>query len=121
MSEPEWQDLHRSGIFEYVSPTCSTKIISPVHHNGAASACLSSRRIISRCWRQPQLGRAFNPEDHSPALCWKCSLATVFGSAFGGDAHILDRSIRLDTDLLTHRGVMPKGFDAPGRTGRKGT
>src|SRR5205085_8756680 len=35
---------------------------------------------------------------------------------FGGDPHILDKSVRMDTDLYRIVGVMPPGFDAPGRT-----
>jgi hypothetical protein len=50
MSEPEWQDLQVSGIFEYVSRHGSMKIISQAHLNRRAFACLSWRRIISRCW-----------------------------------------------------------------------
>jgi predicted permease len=39
--------------------------------------------------------------------------------AFGGDPHILDKNVRLDTDLYQVVGVMPAGFDAPGRTGEE--
>src|SRR5439155_8433638 len=36
--------------------------------------------------------------------------------AFGSDPNILSKSIRMDTDLYRIVGVMPAGFDAPGRT-----
>jgi predicted permease len=36
--------------------------------------------------------------------------------AFGSDPNILNKSVRLDTDLYRIVGVMPAGFDAPGRT-----
>jgi len=32
---------------------------------------------------------------------------------------LLDKSLRLDTDLYRIVGVMPPGFDAPGRTGEE--
>jgi predicted permease len=66
---------------------------------------------------KPQLGRAFNPEDDSPGLILEVLISDgLWKGAFGGDTHILDRSIRLDTDLYRIVGVMPPGFDAPGRT-----
>jgi predicted permease len=118
MSEPEWQDLQRSGIFEYVSPTWFDE------NNLTGSSQPARVRILivapdyfALLGVKPQLGRAFNPEDHSPGLLEEVVISDgLWKRAFGSDPHILDKSVRLDTDLYRIVGVMPPGFDAPGRT-----
>src|SRR5712664_1088430 len=118
MSEPEWQDLHRSGIFEYVSPTWFdennlTGSSQPAH----VRILLVAPNYFALLGVKPQLGRAFNPEDHSPGLLEEVVISDgLWKRAFGSDLHILDKSVRLDTDLYRIVGVMPPGFDAPGRT-----
>src|SRR5229473_3274631 len=118
MSEPEWQDLQRSGIFEYVSPTwfAETNLTGssqPAH----VRILLVAPNYFALLGVKPQLGRAFNPEDHSPGLLEEVVISDgLWKRAFGSDLHILDKSVRLDTDLYRIVGVMPAGFDAPGRT-----
>ncbi len=118
MSEPEWQDLQRSGIFEYVSPTWFdennlTGSSQPAH----VRILLVAPNYFALLGVKPQLGRAFNPEDHSPGLLEEVVISDgLWKRAFGSDPHILDKSVRLDTDLYRIVGVMPPGFDAPGRT-----
>jgi len=118
MSEPEWQDLQRSGIFEYVSPTWFdennlTGSSQPAH----VRILLVAPNYFALLGVKPQLGRAFNPEDHSPGLLEEVVISDgLWKRAFGSDLHILDKSVRLDTDLYRIVGVMPPGFDAPGRT-----
>jgi putative ABC transport system permease protein len=69
---------------------------------------------------KPQLGRAFHPEDHSPGLTLEVLISDgLWKRGFGGDPHILDKSVRMDSDLYRIVGVMPAGFDAPGRTGEE--
>jgi len=118
MSVPEWQDLQRSGIFEYVSPAWFDE-------NNLTGSCQPARvrlLIVAPSYFavlgvKPQLGRAFNPEDHSPGLLEEVLISDgLWKRAFGSDPHILDTSVRLDTDLYRVVGVMPAGFDAPGRT-----
>jgi hypothetical protein len=67
MSEPEWQDLQHSGIFEYVSPTWFDE------NNLTGSSQPARVRILivapdyfALLGVKPQLGRIFDPEDHSP-------------------------------------------------------
>jgi predicted permease len=118
MSQPEWQDLQRSGIFEYVSPTWFDE------NNLTGSSQPSRVRLLivapnyfALLGVKPQLGRTFNPEDHSPGLLLEALISDgLWKRSFGGDPHISDRSIRLDTDLYRIVGVMPPGFDAPGRS-----
>jgi putative ABC transport system permease protein len=66
---------------------------------------------------QPQLGRSFDPHDHSPGLIPEVVISDgLWKRAFGSDPNILSKSVRMDTDLYRIVGVMPAGFDAPGRT-----
>src|SRR5882757_8121901 len=118
MSEPEWQDLHRSGIFEYVSPTWfDENNLTGSSQPARVRLLIVAPNYFALLGVKPQLGRAFNPEDHSPGLLLEVLISDgLWKQSFGGDPHILDRSMRLDTDLYRIVGVMPKGFDAPGRT-----
>ncbi|HEX2665345.1 MAG TPA: ABC transporter permease [Candidatus Acidoferrum sp.] len=117
MSEPEWQDLRRSGIFEYVSPTWFDE------NNLTGSSKPARVRILivapnyfALLRVKPQLGHTFDPEDHSPGILPEVVISDgLWKSSFGADPHILDRSIRMDTDLYRIAGVMLPGFDAPGR------
>jgi putative ABC transport system permease protein len=117
MSQLEWQDFQNSGIFQYVSPTWFDE-------NNLTGSSLPARvRILivapnyfALLGVKPQLGRAFNPEDHSPGLIPEVLISDgLWKRVFGSDPHILDKSVRLDTDLYRVVGVMPSGFNAPGR------
>ncbi len=118
MSQPEWLDLQHSGIFEHVSPAQFDE------NNLTGSAQPARVRILfvapnyfALLGVKPQLGRGFNPVDHSPGLLLEVLISDgLWKRAFGGDRHILDKSVRLDTDLYRIVGVMPPGFDAPGRS-----
>jgi predicted permease len=118
MSEPEWQDLQRSGIFEYVSPTWfDENNLTGSSQPARVRLLIVAPNYFALLGVKPQLGRAFNPEDHTPGLLLEVLISDgLWKRAFGSDPHILDRSIRLDTDLYRIVGVMPPGFDAPGRT-----
>src|SRR5258708_5514119 len=118
MSQPEWQDLQRSGIFEYVSPAWfDENNLTGSSQPARVRILLVAPNYFALLGVKTQLGRAFNPEDHSPGLLEEVVISDgLWKRAFGGDPHILDRSMRLDTDLYRIVGVMPPGFDAPGRT-----
>lgn len=118
MSQPEWQDLQRSGIFEYVSPAWfDENNLTGSSQPARVRLLIVAPNYFALLGVKPQLGRAFNPGDHSPGLTLEVLISDgLWKRAFGGDPHILDRSIRLDTDLYRIVGVMPPGFDAPGRT-----
>jgi putative ABC transport system permease protein len=69
MSQPEWQDLQHSGIFQYVSPAW----FDENNLTGSSRAARVRLLIIAPNYFallgvKPQLGRIFNPEDHSPGL-----------------------------------------------------
>ena len=124
MSVPEWHDLQRSGIFEYVSPTRwrrvreSYRLVStdarPLSCRSAELFCAAGRETAS--WAARSIPRITRPD-----LRWKFSSATACGSEPSrAIPHILGKSLRLDNDLYRVIGVMPAGYHDPGRTiGRK--
>src|SRR5262249_42677489 len=66
---------------------------------------------------KPQLGRTFDTQYNSAGFVPEVVISDgLWKRVFGSDAHILDKSVRMDTDLYWIVGVMPPGFDAPGRT-----
>ncbi len=121
MSEPEWQDLQRSGIFEYISPTWfDENNLTGSSHPERVRLLIVAPNYFALLGAKPQLGRAFNPEDHTPGLLLEVLISDgLWKRAFGSDPHILDKSVRMDNDLYRIVGVMPAGFDAPGRTGEE--
>jgi predicted permease len=121
MSVPEWQDLQRSGIFEYVSPTWfDENNLTGASQPARVRLLIVAPNYFALLSVKPQLGRAFNLEDHSPGLLLEVLISDgLWKRAFGGDPNILNKSVRLDTDLYRIVGVMPAGFDAPGRIGEE--
>jgi predicted permease len=117
MSEPEWQDLQHSDIFQYVSPTWYDE------NNLVGSAQPATVRLFivapdyfALLGVKAQLGRTFHPEDNRPGFTQEAVISDgLWKQRFGSDRHILGKSLRLDTDLYRIIGVMPTGFQAPGR------
>src|SRR5213080_3046127 len=69
MSEPEWQDLQHSGIFEYVSPAW----YDDDNLTGSCQPARVSLLIVAPDYFavigvKPELGRTFPPADHSPGF-----------------------------------------------------
>lgn len=117
MSEPEWQDLQRSGIFEYISPTWfDENNLTGSSEPARVRVLIVAPTYFALLGVKPQLGRTFNPEDHSAGLLPEVVISDgLWKRFFGADQHILDKSVRMDTDLYRVVGVMPPRFDAPGR------
>jgi putative ABC transport system permease protein len=117
MSEPEWQDLQRSGIFEYISPAWfDENNLTGSSQPARVRVLIVAPNYFALLGVKPQLGRIFHPEDHSPGLLEEVLISDgLWKRAFGGDPHIVNKSVRMDTDLYRIVGVMPVGFDAPGR------
>ncbi|HEV3061987.1 MAG TPA: ABC transporter permease [Vicinamibacterales bacterium] len=118
LSQPEWLDLERSGIFEHIAPVWFDE-------NNLTGASRPTRVRLSSVAPnyfavlgvKPQLGRAFPPADRSPSFTQEVVISDgMWKRGFGGDLDILDKDIRLDTDLYHIVGVMPPGFHPPGRT-----
>ncbi|HEX9727208.1 MAG TPA: ABC transporter permease [Gemmatimonadales bacterium] len=63
---------------------------------------------------QPQLGRAFRPEDDQPGAPYVAVIGwTMWQHHFDGDPDILGRTVRLNSRPATIIGVMPEGFAFP--------
>src|SRR6267378_2427461 len=69
LSEPEWQDLQHSGIFEYVSPTqFDENNLTGSSQPARVRLLIVAPNYFALLGVKPQSGRGFNPEDHSPGL-----------------------------------------------------
>ncbi|MFY9733471.1 MAG: ABC transporter permease [Candidatus Acidiferrales bacterium] len=118
ISVPEWQDFERSGIFQHVSPIGG----GSVNLTGSSQPmriffAAVPPNYFALIGVNSQLGRSFNPEDHTPGFTLECLISDgLWKRAFGADPQILGRSVRLDNDLYQIIGVMPAGYHDPGRT-----
>jgi predicted permease len=118
LNRPEWQDLQHSGIFEDVSPTWYDE------NNLTGSSQPTTVRLLIEApdyfallGVRPKLGHAFDPDNDRPGFTNEVVISDgLWKRLFGRDPHILEKSIRLDTDLYRIIGVMPPGFEPPGRT-----
>jgi predicted permease len=117
MSQPEWQDLQQSGIFEFVSPTWfDENNLTGTSQPARVSLLIVAPTYFALLGAKPQLGRTFNPQDRSPGMSLEVLISDgLWKRAFGSDPQIIGKSMRMDTDLYRIVGVMPAGFDAPGR------
>jgi putative ABC transport system permease protein len=118
MSQPEWEDLQRSGIFEYVSPTWfDENNLTGSEQPARVRLLIVAPNYFELLRVKPQLGRGFDPHNHSPGFTGEIVISnSLWKRSFGADPHVLGKSVRMDTDLYRIVGVMPPGFDSPGRT-----
>src|SRR5437868_7439864 len=118
ISQPEWKDLQESGIFEYVSPTWfDENNLTGSSQPACVRLLLVAPNYFALLASQPQLGPSFDPQVHSPGIIPEVVISDgLWKRSFGADSNILGKSVRMDTDLYRIVGVMPAGFDAPGRT-----
>jgi predicted permease len=118
ISIPEWKDLRRSGIFQYlvleiVGSANLTGVSQPsrMQYEGVSPAYFAMLGV------KPELGQTFDPKDQTPGFTLDVVISDgLWKRAFGSDPHIVGRSIRGDNDLYRVIGVMPPGFRDPGRT-----
>src|SRR5207248_766759 len=117
-SEPEWENLQHSGIFEYVSPTWfDENNLTGSSQPARVRWLIVAPNYFALLGVQPQLGRGFDPRDHSPGIIPEIVISDgLWKRVFGSDPNILTKSVRMDTDLYRIVGVTSAGFDAPGRT-----
>ena len=117
MSTPEWKDLQRSGIFEYVSPAW----YDDNNLTGSSQPTRVRLLIVAPNYFvvlgvKPQLGSTFNPEDPTPGFTLEAVISDgIWKRGFASDPHILGKSVRLDNDEYRITGVMPPGFQSAGR------
>jgi predicted permease len=118
ISIPEWKDLQRSGIFQYVvlqifGSANLTGVSQPsrMQYEGVSPAYFAMMGV------KPQLGHTFDPQDQTPGFTLDVVISDgLWKRAFGSDPHIVGRSLRGDNDSYRVIGVMPPGFRDPGRT-----
>jgi predicted permease len=118
ISIPEWKDLQRSGIFQYLvlqifGSANLTGVSQPsrMQYEGVSPAYFAMLGV------KPELGHTFDPQDQRPGFTLDVVISDgLWKRAFGSDPHIVGRSLRGDNDLYRVIGVMPPGFRDPGRT-----
>jgi putative ABC transport system permease protein len=119
MSVPEWHDLQRSGIFEYVSAQAfgSVNLTGSSQPTRARFSAVAPNYFALLGGAKPQLGDTFNPEDQTPGFTLEVLISDgLWKRAFAADPGILGKNLRLDNDLYRVAGVMSPGFHDPGRT-----
>src|SRR5271170_6901490 len=118
MSIPEWKDLQRSGLFQYVSLIGGGSVNVTGSSQPERIALLAvTPNYLAMLGVKPELGHWFDPDDQTPGFTLDVLISDgLWKRAFGGDPRILGRSLRLDNDLYLIIGVMPAGFHDPGRT-----
>jgi predicted permease len=118
ISIPEFWDLQRSGIFQYVSLIGG----GSVNMTGTAQPARIQFEPVTPAYFallgvKPELGRTFDPQDPTPGFTLEAVISdAVWRRDFGADPQILGRSLRLDNDTYRVVGVMPRGFHDAGRT-----
>ena len=118
LSIPELKDFQRSGIFQYVSGDWS----NAGNLTGSSQPLLVAGKMVAPNYfalldMNPQLGRTFDPHDETPGFTLEVVISDgLWKRAFGGDPHILGKSLRYDNDQYRVIGVMPPGFRDEGRT-----
>ena len=118
ISVPEWKDLERSGIFEYVVPIGGGDVNLTGSSQPARIPFLNvPPNYFALLGAKPQLGRGFDPGDKTPGFTLEAVISDgLWHRAFGGDSHIVGKNLRLDNDSYRVIGVMPPNFHDPLRT-----
>jgi putative ABC transport system permease protein len=76
---------------------------------------VASPTYFSMLGAVPQIGRLFGPEDFTPGYAPSAVISdSLWRASFGGDPHVLGRTVHLDIDPYTIVGVLPPGFRHPG-------
>ncbi len=77
-------------------------------------AAAGSWNLFSVLGMQPALGRAFTPEEDQPGVNHVVLLTwSLFERRFAGHASVIGKQVRLDTNLYTVIGVLPRWFTYP--------
>ena len=118
ISIPEFKDLQRSGIFQYVV----LEIVGSANLTGVSQPSRMQYEGVSPAYFamlgvKPELGRTFDPQDQTSGFTGDVVISDgLWKRAFGSDPHIVGRSLEADNDSYRVIGVMPPGFHDPGRT-----
>ncbi|MGA2851967.1 MAG: ABC transporter permease [Terracidiphilus sp.] len=118
LSIPELRDLQNSGIFQYVSLSFyGTNNLTGSTQPASISSKSVSPSYFAVLGVEAQLGRTWDPHDATPGFLPDVVISDgLWKRAFGGDPHILGKSLRLDNDVYHVMGVMPASFRDQGQT-----
>jgi predicted permease len=119
MSAPELRDLQdRSGVFQEISAVApSNSAVGGGDRTVRAESLITSPDYFVLLGARPQLGRVYTAQDAVPGFMEPVVISNGFWRRnYGSDPNIIGRKMRLDSDLYTIVGVMPRGFRHPGRT-----
>jgi len=121
MSEPEWQDLQHSGIFDNVSPTWyDDNNLTGSAEPARVSLLIEAPNYFALLGVNAAIGRTFPAADHSPGFIGEVVISDgLWKRTFGRDPAILGKEIRMDTDLYRIVGIMPPNFHDPGTSLRE--
>ncbi len=124
LSAPElYAYKERPDLFEDVSGIYPIDAnLTEVDEPERVEVLLVSPSYFSLLGVQPQLGRIFNAEkDNAPGIAEVVVLSdSLWKRRFGGKTDAIGKKLRIDTDWYEVVGVMPPGFDHPGRALRSG-
>jgi predicted permease len=118
-SKPELDDLQtRSGVFEDVTPIFEgTENLTGAQQPERLEAVNGSFSYFSMLGVNPQVGRLFGPQDFAPGFAPLAVISDgLWHRGYGADPNVIGRTIRIDGDLTTIIGVLPRGFRHPGPT-----
>src|SRR6266566_6102774 len=89
MSEPEWQDLQHSGIFEFVSPTWfDENNLTGSSQPARVRLLIVAPKYFALLGVKPELGRTFNPGDHTPGFTGEVVISDrMWKRDFASDLH----------------------------------
>jgi predicted permease len=118
MSTPEWRDIERSGVFDYVSPAqFDDNNLTGLSRVQRVKLLMPAPNYFALLGVKPQLGPGFDPADATPGFNGQVVISDgLWTRAFGRDPNVLGRVVQLDSDSYRIVGVMPPGFRAPGRS-----
>src|SRR5437588_2061121 len=107
MSEPEWQDLQHSGIFDNVSPAWyDDNNVTGGAEPARVSLLIEAPNYFELLGVKPEFGRTFPTSDHSPGFTGEVVISDgLWKRMFGSDPAIFGKQIRMDTDIYRIVGV----------------
>src|SRR6202008_157143 len=119
VSKPEQDDLQtRAGVFEDVSPIFEgTEDLTGAGQPERVEGVNGSFSYFSMLGATPSIGRLFGPQDFALGFASVVVISDgLWHRAYGADPNVVGRTLRLDNDLFTIIGVLPRGFRHPGPT-----
>ena len=116
---PELFDLAQRGdIFEQVSGVFPINVnLSGGDEPERIEGQIVSVNYFALLGARAQLGRLFAPDDYHTGIAERAVISdALWTRRFGRDPDVIGRKIRLDNDMYEVIGVLPPGFEHPGRS-----